>query len=1108
MRIERLNVQGFGQVQGLQLELKENVTVLYGPNGAGKSTLLGFIRAMLFGIPSRSYGPQRYEPAGGGIHGGILTIRDPDGNLWFIERYAKPPEGSTLSGRAGDRLRISRSDPDGGMVELSDADLRRELLGGMSKEMFNQLFAVTLSELQEVSALASDDLSSYLFHAGIGGGAAVLHGEKKIIQEMDKLYRPRGRSQEIYGLTQELERIERQAGAAKSLLPRYEAVTLELRELEDLLHSTAAEYEQCIEEEAVLSKAIACRPAWFKREAILSQLADLPERPAFPAQAKERWNRLQEEKAKELPELNELKRKIAALESEIQAVSADFTLLDQEQAILQLERRLPAYERCRQEAVELAGEASRLEQKVERCLASIHPDWTRDQLRKFVSTIGERETVKRTSTEFSAYEREMEALYQERLKLEREAAAAGAELDRAMDRLAAGSEEGKRDYARLRPGNRSETRALWSEISGLIDRVRGEQALLRKEGLTSAENVRSASPATNDSGWLVAAGAALLTVLLPLLFWLIADSGWGSLISAVLMLGIDLYLVSKLLNNRRKEARLPRSGQANREDIHAATPAGLKLRQLLPKLVQLPVEESGTASRLSGYRVPIKTEGEPESYMLTDEEERALRRLMEKWLLWSQKQETLEEQAAEQRRKKHALDEALAGLERELTRREELFAAQSRDWERWLLERKLAPELSPEAALEVFRLAEQGREWLEQLEAAVMKLKGVRQEIASFESDCRALNGIGGLAEGEVAAGASTGGVSTAEASTAREATAAIEQAALPGKLHRALAELEQQQKRREAASRLAEKQDRLEEELEKALDRLGLLEQAEGHLLDESGAEDGEQLLRMAEEETLRARLKEELRQVELEIHLTIGSGHSEQLGRLLKSREEAELSLLLGEARDRLKQAETARQGLVERRGRLLQERESLEAQGLQDNWQQQLAEQEAALADAVDRYAALALCQELIGRVRKIYEQERQPQVLKTASAYLKEMTGGLYTRILVKMGTQELLVEHRDHGPIGSSYLSRGTAEQTYLAMRLALSAAVSGSRSLPLLLDDLFVNFDQGRLQGALRVLGHLSGNQQIILMTCHDHVLQEIREQFPSVDVIEIHKGS
>lgn len=1081
MRLEKLHVQGFGQLQALQLELKENVTVLYGPNGAGKSTLLGFLRAMLFGIPSRSYGPQRYEPTGGGIHGGTLTILDQEGHRWFIERYGKPPEGFGMPGRAGDRLRISRSDSEGNMVEMSDETLRRELLGGMSKEMFNQLFAITLSELQEVSALASDDLSSYLFHAGIGGGAAVLQGEKKIIQEMDKLYRPRGRSQEIYGLLQEFERIEHQAGAAKSLLPRYESATLELQELEELLGSTASHYEQCVEEEAALAKAISCRPAWVRRELLLRELEGLPERPTFPVQAKERWERLQQDKARELPELNELKRKMTVLESEIQMKAAGLTLLEQEQAIVQLERRLPAYESRLQEELELAGEADRLGQRLERCLKSIHPDWSQEQLRQFAGTVGERETVRRTHTEFSGYEREMESLYQERLKLEREASGAGNELDRTLQRLEAGRVEEQREYATLHSMDRSQTQALWNEISGLIDQVRGEQALLQREGFASPETARSSRESTIFPGWLVA-GAVLLTLLIPFLLWLMSDSIMASLIGAAVLLGMDIYLISRLPGKRSQGTRTAQKAHDKGRQA-ASTPAELKLHQLLPKLVHLPVGASG-ASRLSGSSTHLETRGEWNGGILTDEAERDLRRLMEKWMLWSQKQETLEEQAADQRRKKLDLDEALAGLERELERKEGRFAVQSQVWESWLVERQLSPELSPEAALEVFRLAEQGRDWLEQLETVVLKLEGVRREIHAFESDCETLNGIMDLARDEVAA--------------------AQEHSSLSGKLHRVLAELEHQQREREAVTGLVGKKASLEEELKKALDRLELLEQAEDHLLHESGAADGEQLLRIAEEETLRGRFKEELRQAELEIDLTVGSGHREQLEQLLKHREETELNLLLEAARDKLRQAERDRRDHLERKGRLLQEVESLEAQGLQSNWQQQLSEQEAALAETVDRYAELALCYELIGRVRRIYEQERQPQVLKTASAYLQEMTDGLYPRILVKMGTQELMVEHRDHGPMGSSYLSRGTAEQTYLAMRLALSEAVSGSRNLPLLLDDLFVNFDRGRLKGALRVLGQLSRQHQIIFMTCHDHVLQEIRQQFPAAAVIEI----
>lgn len=1110
MRIERLNVNGFGQLHGLQVELKENVTVLYGPNGAGKSTLLGFVRAMLFGIPARNYGPQRYEPLDGGVHGGSLTARDEEDRLWFIERYARPPEGSNLSGTAGDRLRISRSDDGGGLVELAQEDLRKELLGGMSKEMFHQLFAVTLSELQEVSALASDDLSRYLFHAGIGGGSSVLQAEKKLAQEMDKLFRPRGRSQEIARLVQEHELLEHQAGAAKALLPRYQEVTLELKELESLLSTSAAVYAQCTEEEAKLRKAVAVRSVWLRRDALRRELTDLPERVTFPAQARERWYRLQEDKANAVPEVNELKRKIDALNSEMQAILPDSAFLEKEQGLLQLEKRLPGYESRLREAAELASEASQLSQKVRRCLESIHPDWGNEQLREFAGTIGDRETVRRMNADFNAYEKEMELLHHERLKLERETASARMELGRASERLALSVEEGKRDYVLLIPKDRHEIRSLWNEVTMLIDRMRGEEVLLREGSYSTVTSEESIKHPHGNLPWMLG-GALALTVMLPLLLWLTTKSIWGTALSGVILLGIDMYLgrqavqaAGQARKARRKVQGMSSRGHARgtlgRPSPHvqgqqgntnlnisagipmSATPAGLRLSELLPRLTAHPLTDLSLTAEFNSYGIPRNAAGRTDR-TFGDEEERNLRRLMEKWQLWIHKQETLEEQAADLRRRADELAEALTGLERELTRKEEIFTARLQAWERWLMERQLPPELSPEAALEVFRLAEQGRERLEQLDAVSVKLELVQRELASFESDCRMLIGIGGLAEEEVAA--------TLESH-------------IPGQLHRALAELEHQQRLREAASRSMEKKGPLEEELGRALDRLKMLEEAEEHLLRESGAADGEQFLRIAEEQQLRDQLKEELRQAELEITVAIGSEAAEELEQLLESTEEQELMVLLQETQGRLEEAEIARQSLVERRGRLLQERESLEAQGLQDHWQQQLAEQEAALNEAVDRYAAMALCQELISRVRKVYEQERQPQVIKTASSYLEEMTEGLYTRILVKMGTQELMVEHRDHGPIGSSYLSRGTAEQTYLAMRLALSDAVSGITRLPLLLDDLFVNFDAARLRGALSVLNRVSEKQQIIFMTCHRHVLEGIREQFPAAGVIEM----
>ncbi len=125
-------------------------------------------------------------------------------------------------------------------------------------------------------------------------------------------------------------------------------------------------------------------------------------------------------------------------------------------------------------------------------------------------------------------------------------------------------------------------------------------------------------------------------------------------------------------------------------------------------------------------------------------------------------------------------------------------------------------------------------------------------------------------------------------------------------------------------------------------------------------------------------------------------------------------------------------------------------------------------------------------------------------RLASAYLQQMTNGQYERIVLKMGSQELQAEHRDFGAIGSAALSRGTAEQLYLSMRLALAEAVSHHRNIPILLDDLFVNFDAARLNGVISVLKEVSLKRQIVMMTCHPHVVEGIQAQIPQAQVVNL----
>ncbi|WP_425339963.1 ATP-binding protein, partial [Paenibacillus ihuae] len=281
-------------------------------------------------------------------------------------------------------------------------------------------------------------------------------------------------------------------------------------------------------------------------------------------------------------------------------------------------------------------------------------------------------------------------------------------------------------------------------------------------------------------------------------------------------------------------------------------------------------------------------------------------------------------------------------------------------------------------------------------------------------------------------------------------------------------------------------------------------LKQRSSSLLREGGAVDGEDFLRRSSAVQLRVELTKSIRQWELAMFGGWEGGGAEQLQQLLEHHDAFALEQECSAAEDMAANIEEERNMLLQQRGKLLQEREYLKERCMQDTVNQQLEEQRTALRSLAGQYAVNALAAELIGRTRRIYEQEKQPQVLQLASAYFAKLTEGEYRRIVMTLGHKELKAEHASLGLIDSGLLSRGTAEQLYLAIRLALAGTMTRQNSLPLLFDDLFVNFDEQRLFAALALIGELSATRQIVMMTCHRHVAEAAARILPAAAVITV----
>ena len=84
MRIERIEIDGFGRFHDAHWALDDGLTVLLGANEAGKTTLLNGLRALLFGFEPTRDGRTWYPALAGGRRGGRLVQGTALGERWAV----------------------------------------------------------------------------------------------------------------------------------------------------------------------------------------------------------------------------------------------------------------------------------------------------------------------------------------------------------------------------------------------------------------------------------------------------------------------------------------------------------------------------------------------------------------------------------------------------------------------------------------------------------------------------------------------------------------------------------------------------------------------------------------------------------------------------------------------------------------------------------------------------------------------------------------------------------------------------------------------------------------------------------------------------------------
>ncbi len=134
----------------------------------------------------------------------------------------------------------------------------------------------------------------------------------------------------------------------------------------------------------------------------------------------------------------------------------------------------------------------------------------------------------------------------------------------------------------------------------------------------------------------------------------------------------------------------------------------------------------------------------------------------------------------------------------------------------------------------------------------------------------------------------------------------------------------------------------------------------------------------------------------------------------------------------------------------------------------------------------YAALTLAIDTLKEASIEMQSRFSPLLSETAGRIIRRLTAERYQKILFDKTLDASAKTAGDTVMRGILSLSAGTADQIYLALRLAVCELVlPADNTCPIILDDTLSNFDDHRAQAALEYLLELSQKHQILLFTCH-----------------------
>lgn len=961
MKIDKLHIDGFGVFHDKQIEgLKPGINILYGKNEAGKSTLLDFIRFTLFDYPT--FKVDRREPLKGGNHGGTIWMHADDKEPLSVFRTGDK-KTFTLSHK-GDTT--------------DNEQVYQRLIGNASADLYNNIFAISIDELSEISALDESGMKHKIFSMGLGIGDVDLGAFENTLNEHAlSLFRPRGSTQKMIELVNDLEQKESKIHELQSNLTQYNTLTDQANETEQQLVVLKKERGDVYRELQKLNNYSKAYEHFVKYKQAEILLDDYKNITLYPTQYLENYKELSGTIKRLEENIDKLKDQLTKQEKQRNSIQIDSVLASRVELLDYFKRNIAGYEEALTKKEEVSGFLQANREQQQNLLQQLGEATDKKVLLSITNThhlLGKADDFQQRLEQLK---RSSEQKLQVKTGFENEIHA----LKHKLKTLA-------EDQQKQLEGK---------TIVSLRTEKNNVEVLLNK----ALQEKRPISQKSNTIKYIAITLSLLLIGAGGILF---SQKSTGFAL-AFGVIGLVFLIISIYLQQKRNTS----GGGVSSQDPLALNKSFNALKERLDRIQR--VEEE-----IENLRISLESK-----------------------------------------------EQILFKTSEEIKELENTLSETSSEWETLIKEHRLPHHLSPKNLRNYIKDLNALQE-LDQQEARykreISRYENIVQEMVSFYEKCYpetpnpTIDAINSL-------------ISALDET--QQILANKERLELTIEETKESLQSEQRQVKI-AAEEIAEFLKKMELDNEAALfDHFK--KQDEKNNLTQEVHQEMTVLKTICGIEQFDEAVKElnEITLEELELQIKEQNEHFEQLENAY-SEKEKDLARIRTEIKHILEPNEMYG---------LLNEKESIETQ----------------LKEVYKEWLSTKVALSVLNETKLAYEKDKQPEVITYSRDYFRAFTNDAYSDVRISLSKQEVgLIDHA--GRLKQiQELSRGTKEQLMLALRLGLITEYEkNAESLPVVFDDIMVNFDKERAANICSILKDFSKERQIIFFTCHEYTTDLLKE--------------